>query len=179
VHETPDDLAALQRLLDDSHAGAGRHLRSIGDDAHRVTAADLAAILTGVNILDVATVTTAGEPRVAPVDGVFYRGRWYFGSAPDSARFRHLRRRPAVSACHTRGEALAVIVHGRARMIGLDDPGQEGFAEALFAVYVPRYGAEWPEFARGHPYAVIVPERMFARRALPGELESAGSNGGS
>jgi hypothetical protein len=170
VHETPDDLATLQRLLDSSHAGAGGHLRAIVDDAHRVGAADLAALLTGVNILDVATVTASGEPRVAPVDGIFYRGRWYFGSSPDSVRFRHLRTRPAVSACHTRGEELAVIVHGRAGMIGLDDPDQSGFAAALFAVYVPRYGADWPEFARGHPYAVIVPEKMFARRALPNEL---------
>jgi hypothetical protein len=170
VHETPDDLAVLQRLLDESHARAGSHLRAIVDDVHRVGAADLARLLTGVNVLDVATVTAGGEPRVAPVDGIFYRGRWYFGSSTDSARFRHLRRRSAVSACHTRGEELAVIVHGRATMISLDDPEQAGFADALFAIYVPRYGAAWPEFARANPYAVVTAERMFARRALPGEL---------
>jgi hypothetical protein len=178
VHETPEDLAALQRLLDESHVAAGRHLRSIVDDAHRVTAPDLSALLMGVNILDVATVTAAGEPRVAPVDGIFYRGRWYFGSAPDSARFRHLGARPAVSACHTRGEELAVIAHGRAALIGLDDPEHAGFADALFAVYVPRYGDDWPEFARGHPYAVITAQCMFARRALPDELEGAPDTSG-
>jgi len=173
MHESPDDLAALQRLLDDSAAGAGGHLRAIFDDQHRVSAVDLVARLVGVNILDVATVTAAGEPRVAPVDGIFYRGRWYFGSSPESARFRHLRQRPAVSACHTRGEELAVIVHGRAAFISLDDPLHAGFADALFAIYIPRYGEDWPNFARSHPYAVITPQRMVARRALAGELETA------
>jgi len=170
VHETPHDLRDLQRLLDDSHGAAGPHLRSIVDDEHRLGASELVAVLTGINVLDVATVTAGGEPRMAPVDGVFHRGRWHFGSSPDSARFRHLRRRPAVSACHTRGEELAVIVHGQAREIHLDDPAHAEFAAALFAVYVPRYGGDWPEFARANPYAVIVPTRMFARRALPHEL---------
>ncbi len=174
MHETEEDLSALQHLLDTSHAGAGPHLRAIVDDAHRVSATDLAALLTGVNVLDVATVTATGEPRVAPVDGVFYRGQWYFGSSPDSARFRHLRRRPAVSASHVRGEQLAVMVHGRAELITLGDPAYGGFADALFSVYVPRYGAQWPQFARGHPYAVITAAKMFARRALPQEVEVAG-----
>jgi nitroimidazol reductase NimA-like FMN-containing flavoprotein (pyridoxamine 5'-phosphate oxidase superfamily) len=171
VYETADDLAALQGLLDASMAAAGPHLRDLVDDEHRVGAGDLAALLTGINLLDVATVTATGEPRVAPVDGIFYRGRWYFGSSPDSARFRHLRRRPAVSACHTRGESLAVIVHGHATEISLDDPLHAAFAEALFAVYVPRYGDGWPEFARANPYAVITPKQMIARRARPEELE--------
>jgi hypothetical protein len=173
VQESPDDLAALQRLLDASAAGAGAHLRAIFDEQHRVSAQALVALLTGVNILDVATVTAAGEPRVAPVDGIFYRGRWYFGSSPESARFRHLRRRPAVSACHTRGEELAVIVHGQATFVSLDDPLHAGFTAALFAIYVPRYGEDWPDFARSHPYAVITPQKMMARRALAEELEAA------
>jgi hypothetical protein len=170
VQETPDDLAALQGLLDASLGGAGTHLRAIFDEAHRLPASELVGLLDGINVLDVATVTATGEPRVAPVDGIFYRARWYFGSSPESARFRHLRRRPAVSACLTRGESLAVIVHGQAALISLDDPVHADFAATLFALYIPRYGPQWPDFARSHPFAVITPKQMMVRRALPDEV---------
>lgn len=86
-------------------------------DERRLSAEQVAERLTGVCVLDLATVTARGEPRVAPVDGLFYRGRWHFGSSPEAARTRHLAARPAVSASHTRGEALAVVVHGTARPV--------------------------------------------------------------
>lgn len=38
MHETPEDLAGLQRLLDDSHARGGAHLRSIFTDERRLSA---------------------------------------------------------------------------------------------------------------------------------------------
>ena len=41
AHETPEDIAELQRLLDASHAAAGPHLREIFSDERRVAAADL------------------------------------------------------------------------------------------------------------------------------------------
>jgi nitroimidazol reductase NimA-like FMN-containing flavoprotein (pyridoxamine 5'-phosphate oxidase superfamily) len=170
MYETTEDVLALQRLLDESMAVAGPHLQALVDDKHRVPAASLVGLLQGACVLDLATVTASGEPRVAPVDGVFYRGRWHFGSSPESARMRHLRQRPAVSACHTKGESLAVIVHGYATEISVDDPLYAGFAEALFSIYVPRYGEGWRDFARSHPFAVITPKKMFARQALPEEL---------
>lgn len=168
MHETAPDLVALQRLLDESAAAAGDHLNHVFDEQHRLTAEALVDLLTGVNILDLATVTARGEPRVAPVDGLFYRGRWWFGSSPTSARFRHLRQRPAVSASHTRGEELAVVTHGYATLVSLDDEEHAGFAEYLFGIYVPRYGPDWPTFARSHPFAVIDATRMFVRADLAG-----------
>jgi hypothetical protein len=48
-------------------------------------------------LLPLATVTADQRPLVGPVDGIFYRGSFYFGSAPDSIRFRHIRARPQVS----------------------------------------------------------------------------------
>jgi uncharacterized pyridoxamine 5'-phosphate oxidase family protein len=124
-----------------------------------VPAAELPALLPGVQVLVLATVTAKGEPRAAPVDGLLYRGRWYFGSSEQSARFRHLRKRPAVSAVHARGEELAVIVHGHAREI---DPRAEdggGFHRYL----VETYGEDWADWGGDAPYAVIDPQRMFTR----------------
>ena len=45
MHETEDDLRALEDLLDRSHANAGPHLRSIFSDERRIPAAELPALL--------------------------------------------------------------------------------------------------------------------------------------
>src|SRR6266542_1040031 len=99
MHETPEDLDYLQRLLDESYASAGEHLRSIDlFSRRRSTAEDVAAALTGVFVINLATVTGRSEPIVAPVDGLFYRGRLWFSLVPGSVRARHLRARPEASA---------------------------------------------------------------------------------
>jgi hypothetical protein len=159
MHETAEDFAALQDLLDRSYAGAGPHLLRIHTPERRLSAAQVAERLTGMCLLALATVTLDGRPLVGPVDGIFYRGAFHFGSAPDSVRFQHIRKRPQVSATHLPGEELAVTVHGRASEVAIEG----GFREALLAIYVPRYGAEWEsDFLDSGPvYARIDAERMF------------------
>src|SRR3954454_14161703 len=121
MDETADRIAEVQRLVTASHAGAGPHPRAIFNPERQLPPAELADLLPGVQVLNLATVTAKGEPRVAPVDGLFFRGHFWFGSSHEPARFRHIRRNPAVSAAHTRGEELAVIVHGRAHETALDE----------------------------------------------------------
>jgi pyridoxamine 5'-phosphate oxidase-like protein len=160
VHETPEDLAALQDLLDRSYAAAGKHLLAIHTPERRLGAAQLAERLTGMCLLSLATVTKDGRPIVGPVDGIFFRGAFHFGSSPDSVRFRHIRARPQVSAAHLPGEELGVTVHGRAELV---DVRSGAFRDALLEVYVPRYGPEWEQFLDSGPvYARINAERMFA-----------------
>jgi hypothetical protein len=161
VHETADDLDALQRLLDRSYEAAGEHLRRIVTPERRLAAPALAARLDGVRLLALATSTADGRPIVGPVDGIFYRGAFWFGSAPDSVRFRHIRARPDVSATHIEGEPFAVTVHGRAVLADLRDPAVAGFRAALIEVYAPRYGERWIDWAQEHPYARIDARRMF------------------
>jgi nitroimidazol reductase NimA-like FMN-containing flavoprotein (pyridoxamine 5'-phosphate oxidase superfamily) len=162
VHETPDDLVALQELLDRSHAVAGAHLRRIITPERRLTAEQLAERLTGMRLLALATVTADGRPVVGPVDGIFLRGAFHFGSAPDSVRFRHIGARPQVSATHLPGEELAVTVHGRASMVDVHDDSGAELRQTLLDIYVPRYGPEWEEFLDSGPvYARIDADRMF------------------
>ncbi len=104
-----------------------------------------------MRLLALATVTADGRPLVGPVDGVFYRGAFYFGSSPDSIRFRHLRRRPWVSATHVPGEELAVTVHGRAVPIDVADPEQAGFRRALLDIYVPGTARNGKRSSTGRP----------------------------
>ena len=168
MHETPDDLAALQEIIDRSYAHAGPHLLRISTPERRLNAEQIAQRLTGMRLLALATVTADGRPIVGPVDGIFFRGAFHFGSAPDSVRFRHIRARPQVSATHLPGEELAVTVHGRA--VPVDVRGEEGagLRQALLDIYVPRYGAQWEEFLDSGPvYARIDAERMFTFHMEP------------
>lgn len=162
MHETRGDIDALQQLLDRSYARAGRHLLRIHTPERRLSAERVVERLSGMCLLALATVTADGRPILGPVDGVFYRGAFHFGSAPDSVRFRHIRARSQVSATHLPGEELAVTVHGRAIPLDIGSPDHAGFRRTLLDIYVPRYGPEWEEFLDSGPvYARIEAHRMF------------------
>jgi Pyridoxamine 5'-phosphate oxidase len=177
MHETDEDLRALQALLDRSYSRAGAHLTRILTPQRRVPAGELVARLQGMCLLSVATVSASGVPVIGALDGIFHRGAFHFGSSPDSVRARHLRRRPAVSANHLPGEEFAVTVHGRAVPIDVRAPEGAGLRATLLEIYVPRYGTSWEhdfldggrgEVSNGVPcYWRIEPERMFSFRADP------------
>ena len=134
--ETPDETAALQVLLDASHARATGHLRSIIDDDRTLTAEQLVALLTGMKVLAVATVTAAGEPRISALDGHFLHGTWTFGTSGTSAKAKHLAARPAVSVAHVDGEELALFSHGYAELMA---PGPE--RDEVEAHWTAHYGS--------------------------------------
>jgi hypothetical protein len=161
MHETKTDMRGLQRLLDRSYSRAGGHLRSIWGEETRLPAPELCAELAGVQVLDLATVTAAGAPRVAPVDGLLHRGSLWFGSAPGSARFRSLWGNSAVSGSITRGlETFLVLVHGHAHVV---DP--RGRAAKGFAAYAREvYEFDWDALADESLYARIEPHTMLAFR---------------
>ncbi len=114
MYETTEELESLRTLLDASYASAGPHLLSIHTPNWRMSVEEIVDALQGMCILTLATVNSKGEPILGPVDGIFYRGRFWFGSSPDSIRAKHIKARPKVSAGHVRGEDLAIIVHGTA-----------------------------------------------------------------
>jgi nitroimidazol reductase NimA-like FMN-containing flavoprotein (pyridoxamine 5'-phosphate oxidase superfamily) len=160
VHETAQDLAALQELIDRSYANAGPHMLRIHSPERRLTAEQVAERLQGMRLLSLATVTADGRPIVGPVDGIFYRGAFHFGSSPDSVRFRHISKRPHVSATHLPGEELAVTVHGRAVPV---DTSSGEFRQVLLDIYLPQYGDDWMNniLDAGSIYARIEADRMF------------------
>ena len=140
MHETAEDLASLQQLLDASYASAGEHLLRIHTPERRLTAEQVAERLPGMRLLALATSTADGRPIVGPVDSIFFRGAFVFGSSPDSVRFRHIRARPAVPI----------------------DVSSGPVRQALLDVYVPRYGESWASFIDSGPvYARIEAERIF------------------
>jgi len=169
MHETPTDIAELQQLLDDSYERMGEHMRSIHTPERRIVAVDLARVLRGVRVLNLATVNARGEPRVGPVDGLFHRGRFWFGSAQNSLRFRHLRKRPHVSASHTIGERFAVIVHGVAEEVDARTADGGRFRGTLLEVY-PDW-EEWYPPDEQPAYARIDADRMYGYAFEPSVLQ--------
>jgi nitroimidazol reductase NimA-like FMN-containing flavoprotein (pyridoxamine 5'-phosphate oxidase superfamily) len=162
VHESAAELAALQSLIDRSYELAGAHLLGIHSPERRLSALELTERLTGMCLLTLATVTADGRPIAGPVDGIFYRGAFHFGSSPTSVRIRHIRARPHVSAVHLPGEEFAVTVHGRATPVDLADQLHAGFRQTLLDIYVPRYGAGWEQFLGSGPlYFRLDAERIF------------------
>jgi uncharacterized pyridoxamine 5'-phosphate oxidase family protein len=171
MRETPDDIAALQALLDRSYGSAGPHLLSIHTPNWRVGAERLVELLEGMVVLNLATVNSKGQPIQSPVDGQFYRGRFYCGSARNSMRARHIKARPQVSAAHVRGEELAVIVHGDAREVDTNSERARGYREVLAEIY----GQEMTDANWGGVEVVywqIEPRKMFALAPVVGD-ESA------
>jgi Pyridoxamine 5'-phosphate oxidase len=163
MHETPDELARLERILDASAAAAGPHLRSIISEERRVDAASLCDELTGMRLLVLATATADGRPLVGPVDGYFLHGTFSFGSGRNSVRMRHLASRPGVSATYLAGEAFAVTVHGRAELFDVLDPAHGDLRQAMLDYYLPRQGPAFETWLRNeNPLgARIVPDKIF------------------
>ena len=136
MYETDAELDALQQLLDASHARSTGHLRGIITDDRTLTARQLAALLTGMRVLSVATVTAGCEPRISALDGHFLHATWTFSTDGGAAKARHLAARPAVSVAHIDGEALALFSHGHAELLG---PGPE--RDAVDAHWTAHYGS--------------------------------------
>ena len=169
MRETVQDLRDLQQLLDDGYAKAGEHLRSIFRSERRMSAEEIVDELRGVFVLNLATVTKAGEPFLAPLDGLFYRSHFWFGIPPGGLRIRHLRARPSVSANYVQGEDVCIIVHGQAREVASDEPLCATYLEYARETYGPAvwdyWNAAYEDRAGTGFTAWIEPKRMFARKA--------------
>jgi hypothetical protein len=166
--ETPDELAALQDLLDASLARSGAHLRGIVEDTRTPTAVDLSALLTGIQHIVVATATADGRPMTSAADGHVLHGRWSFTTAGDAVKARHLAARPDVSVTHLRGDDFGVFTHGTAQRLR---PGDDGFAE-LDEHLAAQYGASPSTWAEDIAYYRIEPRWMVAYAADPAALRA-------
>lgn len=148
--ETPADITAVQQLIDRSFETASAHLRSIMTPERRLTAGRLVAELPSPAVLNIASVTARGEPRISAVDGHFMRGHWYFTTAGDSPKARQLAARPAISASFTPRDGFGVFCHGTAARVG---PGPE--LQMINDHFVATYGQSPEEFGVDIAYVRI------------------------
>ena len=166
MDETSQELDELQALLAASFARSSKHLLSIMTPARRLDARRLTGELTGIAVLNVATVTARGEPRISALDGHFLHGRWHFTTAADSPKARQLHARPAVSAAYTPRDGFGVFTHGSAELL---QPGSPAF-EQLEAHCVRTYGQSPQEWGGDIAYVRIEPSWMVAFAMTTEEL---------
>jgi general stress protein 26 len=152
MYETPEETAALQDLLDRSLAGATEHLRAIIHDDRVLSAEDLVALLTGMKVLSVATVSSSGEPRISALDGHFLHGTWSFSTSGTAMKAQHMQARPAVSVAHIDNEELGVFSHGR---VSLLEEGSSRYAETLdhWTRHYDSSPLDWGDDIRLYDYA--------------------------
>lgn len=165
MREIPEDLRELQGLLDRSIERAGPFLRSSFEmPKHSLNAQQLANHLRGLPTVAMATVTARGEPRVAPISAIFYRGRFHVPTVRSAARTRHLLKRPGVSLSYYEGIDLAVIVQGWAAIIEQSDPIFEDLDGTLVA-HEGESVTEWD--AGGGIYLRIDPDIIYTFARYP------------
>jgi hypothetical protein len=133
--ETADELAALQRLLDGSFERASEHLKSIMTPERRLLARRMVAELPSPAVLNIATVTARGEPRISAVDGHFMHAHWYWTTDAGSPKARQVAARPAISAAFTPRDGYGVFCHGHAVLL---DRGTE--RQMVIDHFVRTYG---------------------------------------
>src|SRR5215469_5293818 len=145
MRETQEDIERLQALLDHGIERAGAFLRrSFQMPEHSLTAQELVDCWQDVQTAALATVTMRGEPRIAPIGSLLYRGGIYLPTVATAARTRHVMKRPAVSLTLFRENDLAIIVHGYATIISPDHDDFETLENLLYASTHTKAG-EWGE----------------------------------
>ncbi len=135
MRETPEQIAGLQTLIDDSFARSSRHLIAIMTEERRLSAQRIVAELPSPAVLNIASVTAKGQPRISAVDGHFLHGHWYFTTDESAPKARQLLARPAVSAAYTPRDGYGVFCHGRAVSL---PPGPE--RQMIIDLFVETYG---------------------------------------
>src|SRR5918993_4696211 len=155
--ESEDEIRELQALIDRTFAQANPHLAGIVKPERRLTARQVVRYLQGTKHVAFGTVNERGQPRVAPLDGVFIRGRFTVSTGGRAARLRHLRANSACSAAHMDGDAIGIVVHGHATLIGRKDQG----VEEIKPVWRDISGSSPFEWGEGVVFMRIEPTSMW------------------
>jgi uncharacterized pyridoxamine 5'-phosphate oxidase family protein len=157
MRETSEELLWLQELIDRTHARMNAHMAGIVTPERRLSARQAVRYLQGIKHVAFATVNDKGEPRVAPLDGIFLHGRFHVSTGGRAARLRDLRRNPRCSLTHFGGDDIAVTVNGTAEIL------ERGDAEvpALEPVYEEVYGSSPFSWGEGVVIIRVEPSSMW------------------
>jgi Pyridoxamine 5'-phosphate oxidase len=158
VFESNQEIAALQNLLDKSMDNAGGHIGTIFDQGHRLSARQVCVYLQGVKQVAAATVSSRGEPRNAPIDAVFFHGKFHLSTDAKSLRARHLAKRPAISLTYFESADPVIIVHGSAEFVRRDSPD----FGTLDSQWQKTYGRGVTELSEGVMFIRVEPRIMLA-----------------
>lgn len=167
VRETAAELKALQALIDRSHERTKPHMRSITDPSkYSLSAKQVVKLLEGMKTVAVAAPAPNGDPLVAPMDGWFLHGTFFFSSSGDSIRIKGLRRRPRASIAYFEGEKFLINAHGPAALMFKGHPD----VEEIDAVFKKHYGGSAFDWSDEGVYVRLDADRFFTYSRTPEEF---------
>src|SRR5260370_30282994 len=112
MRETQEDIERLQGLLDSSIERAGAFLRrSFQMPEHSLTAQQLIDCWLDVQTVALATVTTRGEPRIAPIGSLLYPGDIYIPTVATAPPTPHVIKPPPPTLTLFPETQPAICVH--------------------------------------------------------------------
>src|SRR5438445_6763429 len=118
MRETAAEMTELQHLIDRSLARTRPHMRAIiHPEKYSLSAKQVVKLLDGMRTVAVAAPAPNGDPLVAPMDGWFVHGKFFFSSSGDSIRVKGLRKRPRASVAYFEGERFLINAHGAATLM--------------------------------------------------------------
>jgi hypothetical protein len=164
VRETPAELAALQALIDRSHKNAHPHMRGITHpEKYALSAKQVVKLTDGMHTVAVAAPAPNGDPLVAPMDGWFLHGTWFFSSSGDAIRINGLRKRPRASIAFFEGERFLINAHGPVVLMFKGHP-EVGEIDAQFKLH---YGGSAFDWSDEGVYVRLDADRFFTYSRTP------------
>ena len=125
-------------------------------------------LLDGMKTIAVAAPAPNGDPLVAPMDGWFLHGKFYFSSAGDAVRIRGLQRRPRASVAYFEGERFLINAHGHAELMF---KGHPDVAE-IDSIFHDHYGGSAFDWSDEGVYVRLDADRFYTYSRTPDSFET-------
>ena len=169
MRETTAELAELQALIDRSLARTGPHMRAIVHPGkYSLNAKQVVKLLDGMKTIAVAAPAPNGDPLVAPMDGWFLHGKFYFSSGGDAVRIRGLQKRPRASVAYFEGERFLINAHGHAALMF---KGHPDVAE-IDSIFHDHYGGSAFDWSDEGVYVRLDADRFYTYSRTPDAFET-------
>jgi uncharacterized Zn-binding protein involved in type VI secretion len=169
VRETAKELAALQSLIDRSFKRTGPHMKAIiHPGKYSLSAKQVVKLLDGMKTVAVAAPAPKGDPLVAPMDGWFLHGKFFFSSGGDSIRIKGLRKRPRASIAYFEGERFLINAHGPVVLMFKGHPDVDEIDET----FKKHYGGSAFDWSDEGVYVRLDADRFFTYSRTPKEFPS-------
>jgi putative heme iron utilization protein len=133
VSET--SLSSLDSIIKDSLSRASSHTRNVYSQ-NPLTASEVIELANSRVITIAATVRPNGRPHLSPTDLVAVDGVFYLGVDEATARYRNLKKNPAITLMLADGSKRQAILEGNAKFLDM----KGGTAKRVLEAQKKKYG---------------------------------------
>ena len=145
------------------------HMRAIVHPGkYSLNAKQVVKLLDGMKTIAVAAPAPNGDPLVAPMDGWFLHGKFYFSSGSDAVRIRGLQKRARASVAYFEGERFLITAHGHAELMFKGHPG----VTEIDAVFHDHYGGSAFDWSEEGVYVRLDADSFYTYSRTPKAFET-------